>query len=108
MLLYFRFYSIQFRYGDVWGPINGGMGGSPQEAYLNVGEYIVSVNIASDAKVDQVTFNTNMRSIGPCGGSGGDSYIAQGPVGTRLSYISGRSADVVDQVTFYFVNNVEL
>lgn len=101
-------YSIQFRYGDTWAPANGGGGGDALEVYLAAEEYIVSVTVVSGSKIDQLTFNTNFRSIGPCGGDGGGTSVAQGPPATRLSYISGRSGDLVDQLTFYFVNNALL
>jgi hypothetical protein len=99
-------YSIQFLYGGTWGGSHGGGSCGFTEAYFGAGEYIVSINIASGSYVDQVTLNTNLRSIGPCGGTGGGGSVAQGPEGTRLSYISGLAADWVTQLTFYFVNNV--
>jgi hypothetical protein len=98
-------YSIQFRYGDTWAPAHGGTGGGVIEAYLDAGEYIVSITIVSGTYVDQVTINTNVRSIGPCGGAGGGASVAQGPAGTRLSYITGKSGDWLNQLTFYFINN---
>jgi hypothetical protein len=64
----------------------------------------VSVVVSHGERIDQLTFNTNQRSIGPCGGDGGGADVAQGPAGTRLSYISGRAGEKIDQLTFYFVN----
>jgi hypothetical protein len=68
----------------------------------------LSITVDHGEKIDQVTLNTNLRSIGPCGGPGGSTNVAQGPPGTRLSYITGKSGELVDQLTFYFVDNALL
>ena len=62
-LIYFTF-SIQFRYGTVWGPIRGETGGNVIEAYFSENEYADHIIEHTGWLLALLDIGTNQRIFG--------------------------------------------
>ena len=74
---------MQFWYGDVPGPENGGGGGGQDIFAFSEDERIVKVTGRYGSRVDSLTFTTNLRTYGPFGETFSDPLLlschANGP-----------------------------
>ena len=83
------------------GVSHGGSGGSASPVLnLSEGEYINRIEIRSGSKIDFLEFTTNKGHSIEGGGSGGDATALSN---IRLLTISGRSGDMVDQLSFVYI-----
>ena len=99
VLIYFR---IKVQYGYVWADHHGGHLGGHSVFYLRNGEKITRIYGRTGLLVDQLTFYTNHgRRFGPYGGHGGGQSIDIDN-SSGLKYISGKSAALVDGISFHF------
>ena len=94
--------SIRVRYGNVWGPRHGGLGGVRHLLNINPGARITSVKGRTGFRVDQLELSTSAGVVfGPLGGGGGSPFTATRE-GCFLSYLSGRSAKLLDSITLHW------
>lgn len=104
--LYIR--SIQIKYGETLGILHGG----DYYTHLKLETFTIPKNDnitqvigRADAYVDRLQFKTSLGSTSKIfGGSGGKAFSAK-PDGSNctLSYISGRSDDWMDNITFHWL-----
>lgn len=78
---------IQFKYGDIWGPVHGITTKEEDSWYLEEDEYIQAIDGSSGAKIDSLTFITNKNQSKTFGGSSGSAFSRW--TGGRALYFSG-------------------
>ena len=87
----------------MWASLHGGNGGSLTEVILNTAEIITAVSVRGGGYIDQLTFTTNQRQLGPYGGTGGSVLTASSPPGgSWLRYVTGSSGGYLDNIMFWF------
>ena len=65
-------------------------------------EYINDVSLdftLGKAFLTKVMVTTNLRTLGPYGGEGGQTYNVKG---SKLLFVEGRSGPLVNQLTLYY------
>ncbi|XP_015275251.1 PREDICTED: zymogen granule membrane protein 16-like [Gekko japonicus] len=94
---------LQVRYGKVWSDYVGGQSGDLHTIALEPGESIVQVSGRSVKYLRKLEFLTNLGRRFSFGADAGTSFTAL-PVFPRavLSYLSGRSGNVIDAISFHW------
>lgn len=95
--------SIQITYGDVQGPHNGLAGRTGTKTLLKVTldswETIKGVDAWGDSVVNGIQFITNTGYRNLCGQKDGNFISVRNQ---ELSYISGKSGNIIDKISFYW------
>lgn len=83
---------VQFTHGT-------STGGTLTAIRLDADEYITEVQGRAGTQLDQITFVTSKRTLGPFGGGGGSPFSVVFR-GCALQYLFGRSGQFIDQIGF--------